>query len=113
MTTITFDEADASAVTSIIKSLGNKLSKLSVEKLVAQIDDLNAAIAAEGADVTAILAVVAADVASLQDLQNQLAAALANAAPDLTASIAAIQAQTASLAASLPPPAPPADSSAA
>lgn len=113
MTTITFDETSPEMVKAIIKSLGLSLFKLTMEKIQMQIDDLNAAIAAEGADVTAILAVVAADVASLQDLQNQLAAALANAAPDLTASIAAIQAQTASLAASLPPPAPPADAPAA
>jgi hypothetical protein len=75
--------------------------------LMAQFDDLKAALAEEDKDIDAVLALVASEVAKITDLQNQLAAALANAAPDLTAQIADIQAQTAKLAAVLPPPAPP------
>ena len=104
-TCILVDSEDEGVLAAAFAAIGTQLLTLRRKKLMAQIDDLNAAIASEGADVTAILAVVSADVVSIATLQTQLAAALANAAPDLKASIAAIQAQTASLAASLPAPA--------
>ena len=71
-----------------------------------QYDDLAAALDTEGADVTAILGELAADVASIQDLNAKLAAALANQAPDLTPLLAKVQAQVAAMAAQLPAPAP-------
>lgn len=106
-TTISFDESDSAVVIGVIKSLAHQLRTLLVEKIMAQIDDLKAALAAEDANIDAILATVAADVAQIQELQTQLAAALASV-PDLAPVIADIVAHTAALAASLPVPAPPA-----
>ena len=110
--TITFDETDANAVHRLFLSMGNRLLRLTVGKIMAQIDDLNAALDAEGADVTAILAVLAADVAAIQAAQAQITTLSANQAPDLTAAIKKVNDMTAALAASLPAPATPADAAA-
>lgn len=73
---------------------------------MAQYDDLKAAIADEDAEIAEVLAFVNTGLAQIKDLQDQLAVAIANQAPDLSAQIADIQSQTTALAAVLPPPAP-------
>lgn len=78
-----------------------KLDQLET-KLMAQIDDLKAAIAAEDANIDAILALVNTELASIADLQAQLATAISNTAPDLSSIIADVQQKTAALAAALP-----------
>lgn len=108
MTTITFDEADAGAVSSVIKSLSVRFLKLTLEKLMTQIDDLDAALNTAGADVTQILAILAADVQAIADENAQIAVLAANQAPDLTDRIAKVNAMIASMSASLPPPPAPA-----
>ena len=105
MTTITFDETDAGAVVSIIKSLGHNLRINLTEKIMSQLSDLQAAIDAEDASISAVLALVSSEIAQIQDLQAQLAAALASV-PDLAPIIADVQAKTAALVAVLPTPTP-------
>jgi cell division protein FtsB len=72
------------------------------KNIMAQIDDLKTAVAAQSAATTQILALVASQNAEIADLKNQLAAA-----PDLAPVIADVMAETAAMAAVLPPaPAP-------
>ena len=97
--TISFDPKSISSVMAALHALSAIRVQLELEKLVTQYDDLSAALDAEGADVTAILTELAGDVAGIQTLQNQLAAALANAARDLTPLIQKVKDQTASMAA--------------
>lgn len=56
--------------------------------IMAQIDDLNAAIAEEDKDIDAILALAHTEVTEIADLQAQLAAAIAAGGPDLSGLIA-------------------------
>jgi hypothetical protein len=67
---------------------GLRLVNLKLEKIMAQIDDLNAALAKATTDTQTLISGVAAEVASLQ---AQLAALQsANPAVDLTAAIASV-----------------------
>lgn len=70
--------------------------------IMAQLDDLKAALAEEDKDIDAILAMVSSENAQIADLTQKLADAIAAGSPDLAPLIAGVQAKVAAMAAVLP-----------